>query len=582
MLREPEMPSPLGAGEVCLACRGPARHGRLAGIGVVCSGCWKGALPTATTRLCDRVLNLLADLHPASPMVVSRAVAEAFPEPEDRLEVWFELGSRNLIPDGRSGRRTLKLLALVHELRRAGVPLPLRGSPTKGVCGHCRKARQLRGRRNGIPLCGKCWSALPPLLRPCARCDDVDYQNSSRRPRLCRKCLFQNKIRDVFNEEVLRKQPSLAGARETLLTADTTHWSRFFVGVTTWPLLKKMLAEGSVITHESMDSYGTPEQIKILRSFLVATGALPGRDERAVALETWISSTAEQIAHEEDRRSFLRFARWRHLRQARLKALTESQLGWRRRELTLVSRFLHSLHSSGYSLKTARQADADVWLAAGTKDRTRIRPFLQWCRERAIIHVAHLPVVPISSAPKTAALAEEQRQRLLREVLDPAADLDPGLRLAAGLILVYGSRPHELAGLRLQDFATGKESIYVRLGSEPLQLPEALESHARAALAARSVARFGGVDEDHEWLFPGPLYGRPITTSTFTRRLRKIGLEPAPARSTAMGQLAMQLPPVILARLTGITVGRAAVWHATTSASQARNLPEASSATFRP
>jgi integrase len=403
----------------------------------------------------------------------------------------------------------------------------------------------------------------------------VDYQRSSGRPRLCRKCLFQDKIRDVFNEEVLRKQPSLAGARDTLLAADTTHWSRFFAGVTTWPLLKKMLADGSVITHESMDSYGTPEQIKILRSFLVATGALPERDERVVALETWISSTAEQIDHEEDRRSFLRFARWRHLRQARLKALTESQLGWRRRELILVSRFLHSLHSGGYSLESARQAHTDAWLAAGTKDRKRIRPFLQWCRDKAIAHLGHLPVLPISSAPRTAAMAEQQRQRLLREVLDPATDLDSGLRLAAGLVLVYGSRPHELVGLRLQDFVTGKESVYVRFGSEPLQLPEALESHARAALAARSVARFGGIDKDHEWLFPGPIYGRPITTSTITRRLRKIGLEPAPARSTAMGQLAMQLPPAILARLTGITVGRAAVWHVTTSASQARNLPDA-------
>jgi hypothetical protein len=88
------------------------------------------------------------------------------------------------------------------------------------------------------------------------------------------------------------------------------------------------------------------------------------------------------------------------------------------------------------------------------------------------------------------------------------------------------------------------------------------------------VARFGGIGEDHEWLFPGPIHGRPITTSTMTRWLRAIGLEPAPARSTAMGQLAMQLPPVILARLTGITVARAAVWHAATSASQARNLAD--------
>lgn len=166
-------------------------------------------------------------------------------------------------------------------------------------------------------------------------------------------------------------------------------------------------------------------------------------------------------------------------------------------------------------------------------------------------------------------------------MLDPAVDLDPGIRLAAGLVLVYGSRPHELTGLRLDDFVAGEDTIHIRFGPEPLQLPEALESHARAALAARSVARFGGIDRDREWLFPGPIYGRPITTSTITRRLRKIGLEPALARSTAIGQLAMQLPPVILARLTGITVGRAAVWHATTSASQARNLPDAPGSRFR-
>lgn len=574
MRREPEIPSFLEAAEACIVCKQPASRRHAAGIGAVCTGCWEVALPTATTRLCDRVQGLLADLHPASPMVVARAVAEALPETEDRLWVWFELGSRNLVPDGQAGRRTLKLLALVHELRRAGVSLPLRGSPTKGVCGQCLKTRELRGRRKGMALCGDCWSTLAPLIRPCSRCDDVDYQSSLSRRRLCRECLFQDKVLDVFNPEVLGRQPSLAGARDTLLAADTRHWSRFFAGVTTWPLLKRMLAEGDVITHESMDRYGTPDQIKILRSFLVATGVLPERDERVVALDTWISSTAEQIGHDEDRRSFVRFARWRHLRQARLKALTESQLGWRRRELNLVSRFLHSLHSRGCTLQTATQAEADAWLSAGAKDRGRIRPFLKWCRDNAIGRIVRLPVLPISSAPKTAALAEDQRQRLLRKVLDPAADLDPGLRLAAGLLLVYGSRPHELAGLRLQDFIAGKDTVCIRFGSEPLQLPEALEIHARAALAVRSVERFGGIGEDHEWLFPGPIHGRSVTTSTMGRWLRSIGLEPAAARSTAMGQLAMQLPPVILARLTGITVGRAAVWHAATSAGQARNLPD--------
>jgi integrase len=575
MPRDLDVPSPGERADACLACGMPADGERATGVGVVCPGCWEIALPAATTRLCDRVHGLLEELHPVSAPVVAQAVDAALPDPEDRLRVWFELGRRSLIPNARSGRRSLKLLALVQELRRAGVSLSLRGSPIHGVCGQCLNTRELRGRRKGIPLCGDCWSALAPLLRPCSRCDDVDYRSRPSRPQLCRECLSQDKIRDVFNEGVLRKQPSLAGARDALLAADTTRCGQSFGGVTTWPLLKKILADCEVITHESLDAYGTPAQITILRSFLVTTGALPARDERVIALEAWIGSTADRIDRGEDRRSFVRFARWRHLRQARQNALTESQLAWRRRELVLVSRFLHSLHSGGFTLHTAMQAHLDAWLAAGTKDRTRIRPFLQWCRDNAITRIEHLPVLPTPSSPKTAALPEDQRQRLLGEVLDPAAELDPGLRLAAGLVLVYGSRPHELAGLRLHDFVVGEDTIHIRFGLEPLQLPEALEIHARAALAARSVARLGGLGEDHEWLFPGPIHGRPVTASTMTRWLRAIGLEPAPARSTAMGQLAMQLPPVILARLTGITVARAAVWHGATSASQARNLPDA-------
>lgn len=580
MFRDTEVPSPRETADACLACGVSAGGGvRCAGVGVVCTDCWEVALLEATTRLCDRVQAVLGDLHPVSPLVVARAVAAALPNREDRLRVWFELGIRSLIPNGQPGRRSLMLLALVQELRRAGVPLSLRGSPTHGACGQCLNTRELRGRRKGIPLCGECWSMLQPLLRPCSRCDDVDYSSSGSRPRLCRECLFHDKIRDVFRQDILRKQPSLAGARDALLAADTTHWKQFFGGVTTWQLLKRMLAQGDVISHESLDSYGRPDhgrpdQIKILRSFLVATGALPVRDERVVALEAWINGTADQIDREEDRRSFLRFARWRHLRQARRKALSESQLAWRRRELILVARFLNALHTSGYTLRTVTQAHMDAWLTAGTKDRTLIRPFLQWCRDNAMTRIEHLPVLSTPSLPKTAALAADHRQRLLGEVLDPGVELDPGLRLAAGLVLVYGSRPHEIAGLRLRDFVVGKDTVHVCFGPEPLQLPDALEMHARAAMAARSVARFGGISEDHEWLFPGPIHGRPVTTSTMTRWLRAMGVEPASTRTTAMGQLAMHLPPVILARLTGITVARAAVWHAATSASQARNLPD--------
>lgn len=129
-------PSPQEAVDTCLACGAPTRGGHATEAGVVCTGCWETSLPTATTRLCDRVQVLLEDLHPVSPVVITRAVAAALPDPDDRLRVWFELGIHGLVPNNQSGRRSLKLLALVQELRRAGVQLFLRGSPTMGSAGH--------------------------------------------------------------------------------------------------------------------------------------------------------------------------------------------------------------------------------------------------------------------------------------------------------------------------------------------------------------------------------------------------------------------------------------------------------------
>jgi hypothetical protein len=145
---------PQDTADACLICGVPTSGGHAAGAGVVCAGCWESALPAATTRLCDRVQGLLEDLHPVSPEVVARAVEAALPDPEDRLRVWFELGLRSLIPNGQSGRRSLKLLALVHQFRRAGVTLSLSGSPTHGACGQCLNTRAPRPTKGRAPVRG--------------------------------------------------------------------------------------------------------------------------------------------------------------------------------------------------------------------------------------------------------------------------------------------------------------------------------------------------------------------------------------------------------------------------------------------
>ncbi|MBV9026472.1 MAG: hypothetical protein JO362_22365 [Streptomycetaceae bacterium] len=62
------------------------------------------------------------------------------------------------------------------------------------------------------------------------------------------------------------------------------------------------------------------------------------------------------------------------------------------------------------------------------------------------------------------------------------------------------------------------------------------------------------------WLFPGGQPGRPISTGQLTQRLNQLGIRPNQARSTALFQLATEIPAAILARTLGIHTDVAIAW----------------------
>ncbi|MEU3690381.1 hypothetical protein [Streptomyces narbonensis] len=65
---------------------------------------------------------------------------------------------------------------------------------------------------------------------------------------------------------------------------------------------------------------------------------------------------------------------------------------------------------------------------------------------------------------------------------------------------------------------------------------------------------------DSPWLFPGGQAGRTISAWAMGERLRKLGIRLAETRSTALGQLATELPAAVLARTLGTTVAVAVKW----------------------
>ena len=100
----------------------------------------------------------------------------------------------------------------------------------------------------------------------------------------------------------------------------------------------------------------------------------------------------------------------------------------------------------------------------------------------------------------------------------------------------------------------------LRLGREPVVLPEPLATLVLHLVATRQGHATTGDQGTSPWLLPGGRPGQPISPCRLGERLRQIGIQPGPARSTALFQLATELPAAILARMLGIHIDVAVAW----------------------
>ena len=147
-----------------------------------------------------------------------------------------------------------------------------------------------------------------------------------------------------------------------------------------------------------------------------------------------------------------------------------------------------------------------------------------------------------------------QARRLLHEDTIKPADKVAGL-----LLLLYAQTPAAISRLTLEHLDT-TDQLRLRFGREPLVLPEPISELVRTLASTRRGHAALGDQGISPWLFPGGQPGRPISAYQLAQRLRKIGIRPAQARSTALFSLAAELPAAILARLLGIHIKVAVQW----------------------
>ena len=136
--------------------------------------------------------------------------------------------------------------------------------------------------------------------------------------------------------------------------------------------------------------------------------------------------------------------------------------------------------------------------------------------------------------------------------------------MAGLLVLLYAQWPAAISRLTLDHVHTTEQHLTLRLGREPVELPEPLAAVHQRVADRRGHATLGDQGTS-PWLFPGGRPGQPISAPQLTERLRRIGIRSGQARSTALFGLATELPAALLARLLGIHISVAVAWQRASS-----------------
>lgn len=433
-------------------------------------------------------------------------------------------------------------------------------------CSECGRDKRVSARTTAGPLCQACARSSPLMFRDCVRCGAHARLHHGR---WCDRCYADDKLDELFPEDLVAADSRIAHLKEQSLAGDPRRTLHAFRRNTTIRTLREALSAPEPLSHALLDGLAADGTTRPVRALLVEHGLLPPRDETLVTFEKWCQARTAHLTDPEHRRIFERFVRWRHLRQLRAQPtpVTPSQSQGRRQELQQVITLLGWMIARGEPLHLLNQARLDLWLLEGPRMRRRVAAFLDWCARDGVIPRLHVrPLTRTANIPT--GTSTEDRWALLNSIL-AAFDADPRTRLAGALLLLFGipvARLHRLTVTDIEDASP----VTIRLGADPLELPDEIGELALLARAHRDAPRLLSDVGESDWLFPGQHHGAPLSRDALTDRLAAYGIRPRHARAGALAALAQQLPAPVIARLTGLHVTAATRWADATSASHAR------------
>jgi hypothetical protein len=425
-------------------------------------------------------------------------------------------------------------------------------------CTGCAELRPVRGGTREQPLCATCTRPDPGFWHSCPNCGQPGRIHNGRKG--CAQCTIQQRLHDLLADDTGEIRPDLQALYETLTAPNRPTTVASWLDRSAAPTILRSLARRP-LTHQALVELPTGKPVEHLRSVLVAIGTLPARDEQMARLERWIARTIADRPDPDDQQLLHRYAIWHLLRRLRGQLsdahTTHAQAVCVRRHVNAAITLLNRLNADGLTLPTCQQRDLDTWLAGDqATHRREVGHFVRWAKSQKL---TRLDFPATRWGGPSGVIDTETRWQQARQLLHDDT-LKPDDRVAGLFVLLYAQWPATISRLTLADVDSSDDHVRVRLGHEPVVLPDPLADLVRELVGSRHGHAAIGNPPTSPWLFPGGQPGRPISAYQLAERLRQLGLHPGRSRSTALFGLATDLPAALLARMLGIHISVAVAW----------------------
>jgi hypothetical protein len=420
-------------------------------------------------------------------------------------------------------------------------------------CARCGQVKPIGSGTLEEPHCRDCTVPAFPGCPACA---------TGPRPGQCARCRLELRLRELLTSPDGGIRSSLRPLKNALATTDPPGTAlRWLARQPVAAVLADIAAGRRQLTHAELDSLEQTPVLAHLRSVLVATGTLPPRDEQVARLERFIGDVLATRSDPDQRQILRRYAVWHLLRRLRHRnngqPATIQQHDVVLQHVRGAVALLDWLEARNLTLAACGQGDLDRWLTGGEASYCyHAGHFVRWATRQ---HLTALSFPATKWAGPARALDGQARWDAARRLLHDGA-LNARDRLAGLLVLLYAQPVARISRLTTDHVTTDGITVKIRFGPAPVTLPDPVADLTRQLLDGNRGHATTGAGSPSPWLFPGGQPGRPVSATHLAQRVKALGIQPGQARSTALFQLAAELPAALLARMLGIHIEVAVAW----------------------